>query len=233
MLDVFLEHGCTVIVPTFSRVYTIPPEPERRLERNYPDDNKFDNPPPGRNMVYTCDSQEIDNVMGAIPAALLAVRGRFRGYHPMCSFAAVGPLAQDLVACQSPQDVYGPVRELSRMGGRILLMGVGLERVTALHYAEQMAGRKLFRKWANGLDGEPIPSAVGGQSHGFEKLNHILSSEESQLAMGQGLWRAFPVEGLLKHASNAIREDPMATHCGQSDCRPCNEAMAGGPVITN
>ena len=43
VLDAFLEQGCTVMVPTFSSVYTIPPEPDQRLERNYPDDRVFDN----------------------------------------------------------------------------------------------------------------------------------------------------------------------------------------------
>ena len=229
ILDPFLDHGCTVMVPTFSHVYVIPPPEGQRLERNYPDDEAFDEPVRGRDMVYTCDSQEIDTPMGALPVALLAMEGRARGYHPLCSFSAVGPAAHDLVASQSPLDIYGPARELARMDGLVVLMGVGLTRVTALHYAEQLAGRELFRKWANGLDGQPIPVAVGGQAHGFHKLDPIVYPMETRIEVGSGLWRIFPAQTLLQQGSDAMRKDPMATHCAYEDCRPCNEATDEGP----
>ena len=128
------------MVPTFSHVYVIPPPEGQRLERNYPDDEAFDEPVRGRDMVYTCDSQEIDTPMGALPVALLAMEGRARGYHPLCSFSAVGPAAHDLVASQSPLDIYGPARELARMDGLVVLMGVGLTRVTALALCRAVGG---------------------------------------------------------------------------------------------
>jgi aminoglycoside N3'-acetyltransferase len=86
--------------------------------------------------------------MGAIAAAVVQMPGRSRGNHPICSFAAVGPHAQSLVAHQSPLAVNAPLAALADCSGYVVLMGVGLNCMTLLHLAEQQAGRNLFRHWA-------------------------------------------------------------------------------------
>jgi aminoglycoside N3'-acetyltransferase len=98
--------------------------------------------------------------MGAIPAALLQRPGRQRGRDPMGSFAAVGPFAEQLIQHQTASDPFAHFRELVALGGSVVLMGVGLDRLTLLHQAEQLAGRNLFMRWANRSDGKPIPVLV-------------------------------------------------------------------------
>ena len=67
--------------------------------------------------VYAPDAPDIDRAdMGAIPAAVLAMPGRVRGNHPLCSFAAIGPLADELVAAQQPLHVFAPLRALAEAG---------------------------------------------------------------------------------------------------------------------
>jgi len=61
----------------------------------------------------------------------------------------VGPLAQQLISGQQPLNVYAPFRALAEAGGWVVLMGVGPDKLTLLHYAEQLAGRIPFRRWAN------------------------------------------------------------------------------------
>jgi len=56
--------------------------------------------------------------------------------------------------------VFKPLRALSETGGYVVLMGVGLEAMTLIHLAEQMAGRNRFRRWANGPDGRPMEVAT-------------------------------------------------------------------------
>ncbi len=149
----FLDEGCTLLVPTFSSSFEIAPPPHLRFARN---GWRYDNDAAARphtDRIFTTESQELDDYMGAIPAAVVARSDRVRGLHPLDSFTAVGRRAVEIVAGQAPTDVYAPLVALAQAGGSVLLMGVGLERMTLLHLAENVAGRVLFRRWANDRDG--------------------------------------------------------------------------------
>ena len=233
VIDGLLERGCTVMVPTFLAAYEIPPPEGERPLRNGIDYDNYEVVPTGTSQVYSPDSNEISKSMGAIPATVLAMSGRLRSDHPRQSFAAVGPRAAELTAGQSPLDVFAPIRNLSRSDGMIVLMGVGLTRMTALHLAEEMAGRHLFRRWANGPDGKPMQVAVGGCSAGFDGLEPVLSPLERQLVVGQSLWRIFPAAEVLERASKEIEANPQVTHCGRESCRHCDDAIAGGAIIAS
>ena len=210
VIEGLLQQNCTVMVPTHSySTYHIPP----------PKDGTVDPAAP----IYSPDSNALDaDNMGAIPTYVLHKPGRVRGNHPLDSYTAVGPLAPQLVEGQSAEDVYAPVRALEQLGGYIVMMGVGLNRLTALHHAERLAGRPLFRLWAKGPDGQPIQARLGGCSEGFINFDPILAPIERQISVGQSLWRIFPVEPMLALAVDAIRVNPMITHCGNADCDECN-----------
>ncbi len=229
-----LDEGCTVLVPTFASAFEAPPPPGSRRGRNgtrYEPEwlggfaAKLDEPP-----LFSTESKEIDSDMGAIPAAILATPGRLRGDHPIESFAAVGPKAHDLIDAQSPADVYAPFDALIRLNGQVLCMGVGLNRITLLHLAEQRAGRRLFIRWAFGGAGEVIEVESGGCSEGFVNVEPVLAPLRREARVGQSLWAAYPAAGLVQAAAEAIRRDPAITHCGRNDCLRCDDAVAGGPV---
>lgn len=228
VVDAFLAESCTLMVPTFSApFFVLAPPPEMRLERNGID-YEAAHESPGRDRIYSPDENEISPTMGAIPAAVLARPERVRGDNPLCSFAAVGPRA-DLVAEQRPLDVYAPLRILVARDGFVLLIGVGLERMTLLHLAEERAGRTLFRRWANAPDGLPMEVEVGSCSDGFGKLEPLLGPLAREGDVGASRWRAFPARATVDAASEAIRERPEITHCGRADCLRCADAVAGGP----
>lgn len=215
VVEGLLQLGCTVMVPTHSySAYHIPAPENGTVDPSAP--------------VYTPESTETDaQNMGAIPVHVLHEPGRVRGNHPLDSYTAVGPLAAQLVEGQSAEDVYAPVRVLGQLDGYFVMMGVGLNRLTALHHAERLAGRPLFRLWAKGPDGQPIQARLGGCSEGFVNFDPILAPIERQVRVGQSLWRIFPVEPLLALAVDAIRANPMITHCGNADCNQCNANVGG------
>ena len=123
VIDGMLERGCTVMVPTFSGVYEIPPPDGERPPRNGIDYDNYEVVPTGTSQIYSPDSNEISKSMGAIPATVLAMSGRHRSDHPRQSFAAIGPCAAELIAGQSPLDVFAPIKKLSRSDGMIVLNG--------------------------------------------------------------------------------------------------------------
>ena len=233
VIDGLLAQGCTVMVPTFSHIYEITPPDEDRPLRNGIDYATYQMDPAGAKLIYSTDSNKINDTkysMGVIPKFLLSMDGRHRGNQPRGSFAAIGPLSAELIAPQSPLDMFSPIDKLSSLGGMVVLMGVGLTRMTALHLAEKMSGRVPFRRWVNGEDGKPLQVEFGACSEGFDNLEPILSDLEEQTMVGNSLWRIFPADELLKHASTAIKENPMITHCNKK-CQYCDDAIAGGPIL--
>jgi aminoglycoside N3'-acetyltransferase len=232
VIDGLLAEQCTVLVLTLSFAFASPPPPERRLARNGTDYARCVSSSINTGPVYSPDTQELEREMvGAIPTAVIAMPQRIRGNHPRDSFAAVGTLARQLISGQSPQDVYFPLRALAQAGGLVVLMGVGLDKMTLLHLAEQQAGRTLFRRWANGAEGAPVEVEEGGCSGGFGQLEPILTPMQITHHVGESLWRAFPARATLEAAATAIRRDPMITHCGDSACLECRDAILGGPLL--
>lgn len=222
--------GCTALVPAFSYEFLVPPPPEQRPARNGWDYGSDTEPLKGASLVYTPDSEVIDRDMGALAAAVVTRPGRCRGDHALNSFAALGPLAHRLISRQRPLDVYGPLKELAAADGYVVLMGVGPRRMTFIHLAEAMAGRQLFRRWANGPDGRPMMYETGGCSEGFCNLEPTLSLHAVTARVGQSHWRAFPARSTLNALTREIRSRPEVTRCDDRSCERCNDAVGGGPI---
>ena len=230
ILSGLLDCGRTVMVPAFSSAFGVPrPRRLAPLARNGVEPG-FRGRTSGVGRVYTPKCAEVDRDMGVVSSTLVGMREAARGVHPLNSFAAVGPMADGLVSTQTLLDVYAPIRELAAHGGFILLMGVGLQSMTALHAAEELAGRRPFRRWANGPDGQAVTVAVGGCSRGFGAFDEILAGVERRERVGDSLWRAFPAGDVLALSAAAIRERPELTRCDREDCTRCADAIAGGPV---
>ena len=125
--------------------------------------------------------------------------------------------------------MYGPIRELAAREGRIILIGVGLNRMTAIHLAEQQSGRRLFLRWAKATDGRVSMFEVGSCSEGFPRLEPVLRQYARPAVVGDSRWRAFPARQVLDAASTAMRKDQGITDCDDSDCLLCRDSIAGGP----
>jgi aminoglycoside 3-N-acetyltransferase len=229
-VDAFLDAGCTLLVPTHSWGFATNHEDGLRPARNGWDYTMNVAKPafPG---VYSTASNSIDRNMGAIPRAVLARPDRVRGDHPLASFAAIGPAAAEVIGRQRGGSVHGPLRALVDHAGAIVLVGVGLTRMTLLHLAEQEAGREQFRRWALAPDGTTVMVESGGCSEGFERLAPVLAPLETRIAVGPSAWRCFPAAEIVERAAAAICADAGATHCGQRSCSRCDDAACGGPVL--
>ncbi len=237
ILQGLLAEGCTVLVPSFSiAAFAIEPpaSAEMRPARNgldYEGSTTFYLA--GGRDTYRPDTREIDLSMGAIPAAVVNWPERIRGDHPLNSFAAIGPLARLLLQDQNFTDVYAPLRALTERNGAIVLMGVGLERLTFLHYAEQAAGRIPFRRWANGPDGKTLLVAVGSCSEGFDHFAPLLAPFNQQFLVGESIWQVFPARETLEAAVQAMQRNPSITHCDDDECERCADAIQGGPLLVS
>lgn len=226
VIDGLLEAGCTVLVPAFSHQFEVAPPPDDRPERNAID---YSQPKEylGAGRRYTADAP-VEPWLGAVPAHLITRPDAVRGGSPVGSFAAVGPVARDLIV-DDCSDVFGSLRALGRLGGWVLLMGVGLNRMTLLHLAEVEAGRRPFIRWVNGTDDEPVRIGAGECSEGFPNFEPLFAELVRVGSVGDSAWRAYPAARTIEVAAAAIHSNPEITHCGR-DCLDCRDAIAGGPI---
>jgi aminoglycoside N3'-acetyltransferase len=167
--------------------------------------------------------------MGAIPRAVLRLTGVTRGAHPLTSFAAVGADAGRYTAGQSGSEPQFPLEQLAADDGVVALLGVNLTRCTALHIAEQRAGRQPFVRWVLGSGGEVEAVRVGGCSEGFERLWPALSPVFRAVRVGHAQLRVARLSALIERAVDCLRDDPSIMRCHVVDCVRCLDALRGGP----
>lgn len=228
LIDAFLGLDCTVLVPTFTYALEQPPPSLGVPERNGMDvgsarlvpehDRRYDS---NGNTLSLAD-------MGALPQAVLQ-RDRERGEHPLNSFAAIGPLARDLITRQTLQNVYGPFEGLLEHDGLVVLAGVGCTSMTLIHFAEERAGRNLFQRWAKDRDGRVVASATGSCSLAFDRFDPVL--EGRTVDVSGSTWRILDANAATRAATAAILADASITACGRRSCLRCRDAVAGGPVL--
>ena len=229
VIDGLLESGCTVVVPTFTYDFRLQPPSGQRLARN---GWRYDDTLLGsRSDVFSPVRNYISPEMGAIPSALLRRSNRTRGSHPANSMTAVGPLANEIIDTQTYLEVYGPFQKIAELGGKFVLMGVGLTSLTAIHLAEKLSGRELFRRWAKGPTGELIEIAVGSCSGGFDSLSDSIEPIESSVIVGNSCWRVLPAKLAICRFAEAISREPEITDCKRPQCERCPDAIAGGPIL--
>lgn len=92
------------------------------------------------------DPATTPTTMGAIPEAFRTYPGTLRSDHPMVSVCANGRLADAIVEEHALEFCEGrgtPFQKLYDLDSQTLLIGVGFDRCTSLHYAESLVpGRR-------------------------------------------------------------------------------------------
>ncbi len=175
---------------------------------------------------------KIDRAMGAVPRALLSHESAVRSDHPSRSWVVVGERARFFAAPHPPHQPLAPLERLVDAAGFVLLLGVSLKRCTAIHIAEQRAGRHAFVRWVRYADGTVHTVREPGCSEGFDRLAPYVDHLMRRTTIGRCQAVAFPVEPLVETINSLIRGDPSITRCApESVCARCEDADLGGPIL--
>jgi aminoglycoside 3-N-acetyltransferase len=99
--------------------------------------------------------------MGAIAEAFRTFPGTLRSNHPLASTCANGPLAKKITAEHSLEFCEGegtPFEKLYTLDAYTLLLGVGFNRCTSLHYAESLvpARRTMINRFPMIQNGQRV-----------------------------------------------------------------------------
>lgn len=130
----------TVVVPTFTP-QVCDPYPERLPAGDACIDGERERVPLFDHTTPT--------PMGAVPQAVLAHARHHRSRHPQASVAAIGARAREITVDHPLSYALGkhsPFERLHGMQAHILLLGVGHNRNSFLHYAESLSSRHRIKR---------------------------------------------------------------------------------------
>lgn len=163
----------------------------------------------------------VDPLIGAVPEAVRRHNGARRSNHPILSFA--GLRADPFLAAQTLAEPFAPLGALEAAGGWVVLMGVNHTVNTSIHYAEKLAGRKTFVRWALTPRGVVECPNFPGCSAGFESIRSDVERYTRAAQVGGALVQAVPLKMLFRAVTARLRQDPLSLLCRDEDCERCQE----------
>lgn len=161
-----------------------------------------------------------DRLIGALAETLRKRPKAMRTAHPLLSF--VGINVNSVLTTQTIYNPFAPIGKLADQNGWVLLLGVNHTSNTSIHYAEKLAGRHQFVRWA--LMRKRIVECPGypGCSDGFETVRPELEEFTQRVSLGNSFIEAIPLNPLLQVVENMIKQNPLALLCQRDVCERCD-----------
>ncbi|TFG27193.1 AAC(3) family N-acetyltransferase [Candidatus Thorarchaeota archaeon] len=157
--------------------------------------------------------------MGRIPETFRKYPNVSRSNHPTASFGAWGKKAQLVVETHPYDDPFGensPLAKLYQLNAKILLVGIELESITSLHYAEYKAdlpNRPEENRAAAILEnGKRVWKTWKGQEFSDEDFHKIAADFEekeglSPVYIGQAESHIFSMKDLVDYGVDWLRKN--------------------------
>ena len=160
-----------------------------------------------------------DSLMGAVPESLRMWPEARRSTHPILSFTGIR--AEKILEKQTIEEPFGPIRALVELDGWVLLLGVDHTANTSIHFAEKLAGRKQFIRWALTQNGTVTCPGFPGCSLGFEVIEPDVRATTKTIKVGDASVHAVPLRPLMVRVIEIIKKDKYALLCDRPDCERC------------
>lgn len=158
-----------------------------------------------------------DTLMGVFAETLRKHPNARRSIHPILSFSGVG--MEEALEAQTMEDPLAPIRVLTEQEGLVLLIGVDNTVNTSIHYAERLAGRKQFIRWALSPQGVRQCPGFPGCSDGFEQAAPHIQAITRTAKLGDATVRAIPLIPMIRTLTELIKKQPQALLCHKADER--------------
>jgi aminoglycoside 3-N-acetyltransferase len=161
-----------------------------------------------------------DEEMGILAETLRQHVSAKRSFHPILSFAGVK--ADFALERQTIYDPLAPIGALAEKNGWAVLIGVDHSVNTSIHYAEKLAGRKQFVRWALARRRIIQCPNFPGDSSGFDEIAQYLEDDIVAVTIGETRVQAVQLNNLIDRVKILIRTNPLALLCQRRDCPRCN-----------
>src|SRR6266498_5082602 len=216
VLDAMLASFHSIIMPTFTYKTKIVPDvgPPNNgiLYGSGKDTNKMAKP-------FHPDMRA-DPMMGILPETLRNHPSAIRTAHPILSFAGIN--AELTLFTQTLYEPLTPIGALAEGDGWVVLINVDHTVNTSIHYAEKLAGRKQFIRWAVMENRVVECPSFPGDSTGFNAIESYIRPDTRRAEIGEAFIQAVPLRQLLQAVQELVKSDPLALLCQRTDCERCN-----------
>jgi aminoglycoside 3-N-acetyltransferase len=165
-----------------------------------------------------------DKLMGSVPEALRNHPSATRTLHPILSFAGVN--IDDILGTQTLVDPLAPIGALAEEDGWVILINADHSVNTSIHYAEKLAGRRQFIRWAMVANRIVECPRFPGDSTGFNDIEEYLKPDTHRVTVGNGFIQAISLKRLFAAVQELIKQNPLALLCQRLDCERCNAVRA-------
>ena len=216
VLQALLDSVKSVIMPTFTYKTMITPEVG----------------PPNNGIIYGAEKDlnkmaepfsvdmPADTMMGILSESLRNHPAAKRTSHPILSFAGI---RSDLIlGTQNLYEPFAPIGALAGEDGWAVLINVDHSVNTSIHYAEKLAGRKHFVRWALVADRVMQCPNFPGDSSGFNAIAPHIQPDIRRVNIGEAFIQAISLKRLFEVVQELIKNDPLALLCQRTDCERCN-----------
>ena len=216
MLKALLETTRGILMPAFTYKTMLNPEvgpPKNGMTYGSEQDlNKMAEP-------YRPD-MPVDKMMGVLPEVMRKYPKARRSMHPIQSFVGIG--VDPILNTQTIYEPLAPIAALAEKDGWVLLLGVDHTVNTSIHYAEKVAGRMQFIRWALQPDRVVECRGFPGDSEGFNAIAPDVEKYTRRVEIGDALVQAVHLRSLISVVVEKIKENPFALLCTRQDCERCN-----------
>ena len=228
VIEALTESFETILIPGFcGAAKSMPPLDDRPIQNacDYTEEDYFI---PSM-APFSIESAEVDHKMGVISQAFAQRIDVIRSNHPWHSWLVWGYQAEELAKNHAWDTTNLPLERLTATGGWVLLLGVTLTSCTAIHIAEERAGRRPFIRWATDRNGNVRRVRVAGCAKGFEKLMPYCQTLFKETHIGDCHVLTAPLEPLITSLTPVIRDHQTMTQCSDT-CLRCRDTSLGGPI---
>lgn len=167
-----------------------------------------------------------DPMMGILPETLRNHPSATRTSHPILSFTGIN--ADLVLFTQTLYEPLAPIGAMAEMDGWAVLINVDHTVNTSIHYAEKLAGRRQFIRWALVNDRVVECPNYPGDSMGFRAVESYVAPYTRRAGVGDGFLQAVPLKRLFEIVQELIKKDPLALLCERTDCERCNAVRLTG-----
>ncbi len=171
-----------------------------------------------------------DSLMGIIAETLRRHPHAERSTHPILSFSGVN--VSSALRTQTLREPLAPIGALVAQGGWVLLLGVDHTVNTSIHYAERLANRKTFIRWALTPQGVVECPNFPGCSAGFQAIASHVEKVSRRVRVGNAIVQAIPLKVLIERTTACLWENPLALLCAQDGCERCAQTRATATMLT-
>ena len=182
------------------------------------------------------DSKTTPSVVGRISEEFRKRKGAVRSLHPVHSIVALGKQAKfitdDHDKCETGCGAGTPYLKLRDLGGKVMLLGVDMDRNTIMHSLEEEINALYLKNLAI-----PAPTYIEDYRNktftlekfppghrDFNRLTSVLRKREAIIEgkIGNAAVKVMEINKLFEIGLEVLKGDPLFFICNNPNCNSCH-----------